>query len=91
MHGMCSLHAAAVIDALAPRKAGYRHTTEGADDMPAHIRTMLTGCQLSIPITHSRLALGTWQAVYLIEHRDRPHTREVVAHLLTQEERDAHR
>ena len=60
----------------------YRHTIEGPDDMPAHIRAALTATQLSIPVEHGRLALGTWQGVYLFEHRDAPHRRSVVLHLL---------
>ena len=63
---------------LAPDGAGWSHDTEGPDDMPAHIRTMLTATSLQIPILKGRLALGTWQAVYLIEHRRAPHRREVV-------------
>jgi secondary thiamine-phosphate synthase enzyme len=59
----------------APR---YRHDTEGPDDMPAHIKTMLTSTSLQIPVLDGELALGTWQAIYLIEHRARPHRREVV-------------
>ena len=57
------------------------HTTEGPDDMPAHIKSALTAVSLSIPVTDGRLALGTWQGIYLFEHRDRPHRREVVMHL----------
>jgi secondary thiamine-phosphate synthase enzyme len=57
------------------------HTTEGADDMPAHIKAALTAVSLSIPITAGRLALGTWQGLYLFEHRDRRHRREIVLHL----------
>ena len=60
----------------------YRHTCEGADDMPAHIRAALTLTQLSIPVEGGRLALGTWQGVYLFEHRARPHRRSVALHLL---------
>ncbi|WOB08589.1 secondary thiamine-phosphate synthase enzyme YjbQ [Piscinibacter gummiphilus] len=60
----------------------FRHQDEGPDDMPAHVRAALTAVQLSIPLTHGRLALGTWQGIYLWEHRTRPHRREVVAHLL---------
>ena len=60
----------------------YRHRDEGPDDMPAHVRTALTAVQLSIPLTHGALALGTWQGIYLWEHRLRPHRREVAAHLL---------
>jgi secondary thiamine-phosphate synthase enzyme len=60
----------------------YRHTAEGPDDMTSHIRSALTLTQLSIPIHNGRLALGTWQGVYLFEHRERPHRREIVLHLL---------
>ncbi|MDP4001901.1 secondary thiamine-phosphate synthase enzyme YjbQ [Methylobacterium sp. NEAU K] len=66
------------LDGLAPRNAGYVHGAEGPDDMPAHIRTLVTDSGLSIPLVAGRLALGTWQGIYLIEHRDRPHRREVV-------------
>ena len=66
------------LDRLAPENAGWRHDTEGPDDMPAHIRTMLTATSLQIPVLRGELALGTWQAIYLIEHRARPHRREVV-------------
>jgi secondary thiamine-phosphate synthase enzyme len=67
----------AALDRSAPRSAPYRHTIEGPDDMPAHIRTVLTGVDLSIPVRNATLFLGTWQAIYLIEHRDRLHEREV--------------
>lgn len=60
----------------------YRHTAEGPDDMTSHIRSALTQTQLAIPIHHGKLALGTWQGVYLFEHRARPHRRSVVLHLL---------
>jgi len=63
---------------LAPDDAGWIHDTEGPDDMPAHIKTMLTETSLQVPVLNGALALGTWQAVYLIEHRSRPHRREVV-------------
>jgi secondary thiamine-phosphate synthase enzyme len=66
------------LDRLAPENAGWRHDTEGPDDMPAHIKTMLTGTSLHIPVLKAELALGTWQAIYLIEHRARPHRREIV-------------
>ena len=69
-------------DALAPRKAGYRHNTEGPDDMPAHIRSALTQTSLSIPIQNGAPALGTWQAVYVFEHRDAPHRRTVLVHVI---------
>jgi secondary thiamine-phosphate synthase enzyme len=63
---------------LAPENAGWTHDTEGPDDMPAHIKTMLTATSLHIPVLSGELALGTWQAIYLIEHRARPHRREIV-------------
>ena len=66
------------LDRLAPEDAGWTHDTEGADDMPAHIKTMLTASSLHIPVLNGELALGTWQAIYLIEHRRRPHRREIV-------------
>jgi secondary thiamine-phosphate synthase enzyme len=70
------------LDRLAPRDAPYMHGVEGPDDMPAHIRTTLTGASVSIPVGGGELALGTWQGLYLIEHRDRPHRREITLHLL---------
>jgi len=63
---------------LAPENAGWTHNTEGPDDMPAHVKTMLTSVALQIPVTNGEMVLGTWQAIYLIEHRSRPHQREVV-------------
>ena len=60
----------------------FRHTAEGEDDMPAHIRTALTAVNLSIPILDGTLALGTWQGIYLWEHRTQPHSRRVMVHLL---------
>ncbi len=60
----------------------YAHTDEGPDDMPAHLRTALTQVQLSIPLVGGRLALGTWQGIYLFEHRRRPHRRTLALHLL---------
>jgi len=57
------------------------HTTEGTDDMPAHIKAALTAVSLSIPVSSGRPALGTWQGIYLFEHRDRSHARRVIAHL----------
>ncbi|MBZ5617914.1 MAG: secondary thiamine-phosphate synthase enzyme YjbQ [Acidobacteriia bacterium] len=60
----------------------YRHTVEGPDDMPAHIRATLTPTQLSIPVDKGRLALGTWQGVYVFEHRAFPHRRSVLLHLI---------
>jgi secondary thiamine-phosphate synthase enzyme len=67
---------------LAPENAGYRHTTEGPDDMPAHIRSALTPVNLSIPVENGVPTLGTWQAIYLFEHRDDPQVRRLVLHLL---------
>ncbi len=65
------------LDGLAPQNAGYRHGSEGPDDMPAHIRTMLTDVCLNVPVSDGRLKLGTWQSVYLVEHRARPRRRTV--------------
>ena len=62
-----------------PRMAYLKHTYEGPDDMPAHIKAALLPVSLSIPVVDGRLILGTWQGIYLFEHRDRPHLREVVA------------
>ena len=62
----------------------YRHTAEGPDDMTSHIRSALTHTPLSIPIRHGRLALGTWQGVYLFEHRERGRRRSIVLHLLVE-------
>ncbi|MGJ4890561.1 secondary thiamine-phosphate synthase enzyme YjbQ [Bradyrhizobium sp. HKCCYLRH3099] len=63
---------------LAPEDAGWVHDTEGPDDMPAHVKTMLSSVSLQVPVRNGRTLLGTWQAIYLIEHRARPHAREVV-------------
>src|SRR5436190_5863261 len=63
---------------LAPENAGWVHDTEGPDDMPAHIKTMLTATSLQVPVLDGDMALGTWQGIYVIEHRARPHRREVV-------------
>jgi secondary thiamine-phosphate synthase enzyme len=60
----------------------YRHTAEGPDDMPAHVRAALTSTTLSLPVLDGRPALGTWQAIYLWEHRDHPHRRRIALHLL---------
>lgn len=60
----------------------YRHTMEGPDDMPAHIRAALTATQLSVPVLQGRMALGTWQGLYVFEHRRAGHRRQVVLHLL---------
>jgi secondary thiamine-phosphate synthase enzyme len=70
-------------DRLVPEDSRlYRHTVEGPDDMPAHIRAALTLTQLSIPVEGGRMALGTWQGVYLFEHRAAPHRRSVLLHLI---------
>jgi secondary thiamine-phosphate synthase enzyme len=66
------------LNRLAPENAGWRHDTEGPDDMPAHIKTRLTATSLHVPVLQGALALGTWQAIYLVEHRARPHRREVM-------------
>ncbi len=67
---------------LVPENVGYRHDTEGPDDMPAHIRSALTQTQLSIPVQDGRMVLGTWQGLYVWEHRAVAHRRDVVLHLL---------
>jgi secondary thiamine-phosphate synthase enzyme len=67
-----------VLERLAPEDAGWSHDSEGPDDMPAHVKSMLTGSSLHVPVLKHELALGTWQAIYLIEHRRRPHRREIV-------------
>ncbi|HEU4780530.1 MAG TPA: secondary thiamine-phosphate synthase enzyme YjbQ [Steroidobacteraceae bacterium] len=70
-------------DDLAPEGAGlYEHDDEGLDDMPAHLKTALTQVQLSVPVMEGKLMLGTWQGIYLFEHRDRPSAREIVLHLV---------
>jgi secondary thiamine-phosphate synthase enzyme len=73
----------AFFERIAPEDRNlYVHQTEGLDDMPAHIRTALTQVQLSIPVSAGRMVLGTWQGLYLFEHRSRPHRREVVLHIV---------
>ncbi len=73
----------AFFERIAPEAPGlYVHKDEGPDDMPAHLRTALTQVQLSIPVSQARMTLGTWQGVYLFEHRRRPHRREIVLHLI---------
>lgn len=70
------------LSALAPEEPGrYRHDDEGPDDMPGHIRAAVLPTQISIPLVEGRLVLGTWQGIYLVEHRRAPHRREVVLHL----------
>jgi len=68
----------AALGRVAPADAGWVHDVEGPDDMPAHVKTMLTGVSLHVPVSGGVLALGTWQGLYLAEHRARPHRREVV-------------
>jgi secondary thiamine-phosphate synthase enzyme len=67
---------------IAPEAFAYAHDTEGPDDMPAHVRAALTQTCLSIPVSNGQLTLGTWQGIYLFEHRVRPHRREIVLHLI---------
>jgi secondary thiamine-phosphate synthase enzyme len=66
------------LDRLAPADAGWIHDVEGPDDMPAHVKSMLTGVSLHVPVIAGALALGTWQGIYVAEHRARPHRREIV-------------
>jgi secondary thiamine-phosphate synthase enzyme len=63
---------------LAPANANWVHGAEGPDDMPAHVKAMVTGISLHVPVSAGRLRLGTWQGIYLVEHRTRPHRREIV-------------
>lgn len=70
------------LERLAPEGGHYAHDDEGPDDMPAHLRATLTGVTLSIPVIGGRMALGTWQGIYLAEHRRAPHRREVALHLI---------
>lgn len=67
---------------IAPESSAYEHDDEGPDDMPAHLRAALTQTQLSIPLIDGALALGTWQGIYLFEHRRRPHRRTLALHLI---------
>jgi secondary thiamine-phosphate synthase enzyme len=69
------------LGAAAPDGDGYEHSTEGPDDMPAHIKAMLTGNSLALPVADGKLMLGTWQGLFLAEHRHASHRRTVVAHL----------
>ena len=66
------------LDRLAPESVPWIHDVEGPDDMPAHVKAMLTGVSLHVPVAGGKLALGTWQGVYLVEHRRRPHNREII-------------
>jgi len=65
------------LEALAPEDADYAHREEGPDDMPSHIKSMLTSVSIGIPVQHGKMVLGTWQGVYVIEHRTAPHRRQV--------------
>jgi secondary thiamine-phosphate synthase enzyme len=69
-------------DRLAPQDAPYAHDDEGPDDMPSHIKSALTQVSLGVPVRGGKLALGTWQGLYLFEHRAAPHRREVMLHLI---------
>ncbi|HEX5211910.1 MAG TPA: secondary thiamine-phosphate synthase enzyme YjbQ [Pseudolabrys sp.] len=66
------------LDRLAPQHAPWVHGAEGPDDMPAHVKSMLAGVSLQVPVAGGKAALGTWQGIYLVEHRRRPHSREIV-------------
>ncbi|QNE04829.1 secondary thiamine-phosphate synthase enzyme YjbQ [Croceicoccus marinus] len=70
------------LNRIAPEDGGWQHDDEGPDDMPAHLKAILTGVSLSIPVMGGDLALGTWQGIYLAEHRTRPHRRNIVLHLM---------
>ena len=70
------------LDRLAPADAGWVHDIEGPDDMPAHVKSMLNGVSLHIPVINGTMALGTWQGIYVAEHRARPHRREVLLQFL---------
>lgn len=72
----------AFFERIAPEDAGYEHDDEGPDDMPAHLRATLTQTHLSIPLAEGALALGTWQGIYLFEHRRAPHRRTIALHLI---------
>ncbi|MDH4980744.1 secondary thiamine-phosphate synthase enzyme YjbQ [Hyphomicrobium sp. D-2] len=72
----------AAFERLAPRHHAYVHSVEGPDDMPAHIKAAVLQTSLSIPVQSGQMALGTWQGIYVVEHRDRPHRREVLMHYL---------
>jgi secondary thiamine-phosphate synthase enzyme len=70
------------LEGLAPQRPDYRHSSEGPDDMPSHIKSLLTQTSLSIPVQEGQMVLGTWQGVFIIEHRARPHTRQIALHYL---------
>lgn len=75
------------LEALAPEERPYRHRSEGPDDMPSHIKAMLTSVSLSIPVADGMPLLGTWQGIYVIEHRARAHRREIALHFTGEAER----
>lgn len=70
------------LDRLAPEGGHYAHDDEGADDMPAHLKATLTGVSLQVPVIGGRMGLGTWQGIWLAEHRRMPHLRQIAAHLI---------
>jgi len=72
----------AYFERIAPEGGSYEHDDEGPDDMPAHLRSALTQTQLSIPVQHGRMALGTWQGIFLFEHRRNTPERQIVLHLI---------
>jgi len=72
------------LDRIAPESDAYEHDSEGPDDMPAHLKAALTGVGLSIPVAQGRMLLGTWQGIFLAEHRARPHRRSIALHLLAE-------
>lgn len=69
------------LERMAPESGGYEHSAEGPDDMPAHLKAALTGNSLTVPVADRRMLLGTWQGLFLAEHRRAPHRRSVVAHV----------
>lgn len=69
------------LDRIAPENAGYAHDDEGPDDMPAHLKAILTGVHLSVPLIDGKLTLGTWQGIYICEHRRAPHRRTIALHV----------
>jgi len=72
----------AALKRIAPADAGWVHDVEGPDDMPAHIKAMVNGVSLHVPVTGGKLGLGNWQGIYVAEHRARPHRRELVLQFL---------
>ena len=70
------------LDKMAPQNASYRHASEGPDDMPAHIKCMLTPTSLTIPVSRGEMALGSWQGVFVAEHRTRPRRRQIILHFI---------